>query len=89
MPPPQLTKSVDHGDRNRSLLTTLKVTDHPTQEQWHGSPDTRSTETDESVLDSSDVDSCGDDERDGTQDGSGDDVPRFLVGSIGVPTHAQ
>ena len=89
MPPPQLTKSVDHGDRNRSLLTTLKVTDHPTQEQWHGSPDTRSTETDECVLDGGDVHSRSDDERDGTENGSSDNVPRLLVGSVGIPTHGQ
>ena len=84
-----LTESVDHGDRNRSLLTTFKVTDHPTQEQWYGSPDTRSTETDESVLDGGDVDSRSDDERDGTKNSGSDNVPRLLVGSVGVPTHGQ
>ena len=84
-----LTESVDHGDRNRSLLTALKVTDHPTQEQRYGGPDTGSSETDERVPDSGLFHYGGDNERGGSEDTGGKDVPRLLVGSIGVPTHGQ
>jgi hypothetical protein len=83
------TEAVDHGDRNRSLLTTLEISHHPAQEQGHRRPDSRSAETDKGVPHRGLGDDRGDDKRGSSENGSGKDVPGLLVRSVRVVPHGE
>lgn len=58
----QVSETVDDGNTDSSLLSTVKHGDHPREEDGDGGPDSSSAETDECVFDVGIMDRHADDE---------------------------